>query len=249
MAVSETLGRRADVVVAAALVVVPLLLMLAVPGPNFTRKLQKPEATLRCLKGTCFLLPQETLILKKLPARTRIAALQGDKVLALEDSELEIVFPDSSKLIQRNNSLTRIESNRATMLRSTLRKSNSPATKQQAVIRIGSSVIEILYPLADSEIVPETFPLHFSITFRVQSSTDKIDAQTFDHWVLYLSSADKAPISLREFRFSPTQIPHHYTSQLSIEEPGTYLLSPKGLDPKHEDQGFRLRISTPSRNP
>ncbi|MEO5668186.1 MAG: hypothetical protein ABIR96_09025, partial [Bdellovibrionota bacterium] len=118
MALSARTRSVMDIIALVVLTVSPLSLLYFMPVRIPTRTLSLPEAQLRCLKGKCFLLGQETKILMKLPLLVPVRGFFRDKVLTLgTNSELEIIFPDKSKLLQRNTSLLEIQKGRGALLR------------------------------------------------------------------------------------------------------------------------------------
>ena len=245
-----------DLALMIALTVAPLVLLKKLPQGQLPRAVNAPEAQLRCLKGRCFLLPQESTILLKLPLLVPIRGYFKDKVITLEnDSELEIIFPDKSKLIQRNTSLLEIQKGRGSLLRDLEKDpessgasadSSKKAQAPQSIIYVGNLPIEVLYPLTDSNIIPETFPAKLRVTFRIApqlQSLDKSQDNEFKFWTLHRLSQDEAPRAVLDFEFHESAIPRHYTSELTIPMPGTYLLTPKGLDPGQSSNGFKLKVT------
>ncbi len=247
-----------DLIAMAIMSLAPFALLGEIPDPE-PRALRQPEAELRCLKGTCFVLPQEGNILLRLPVLKTVKGYFLDKVLTMdENSELEIVFPDKSKLIIRNTSLLEIQKGRGSVLRELERGSNSlpqetdpSKPKEQApqsIIYVGNLPIEILYPLSGSEVIPESFPAKLRVTFRAAPQLQSLEDSSgtdFSAWNLYKISVNAPPRYIREFRFETGQIPRHYSTELVVDEAGEYLLTPKGLDPGLSYNGFRLRVSHP----
>jgi hypothetical protein len=256
MAVIAQIRSKIDLALMIALTVAPLALLGKLPEGQKTRLVNAPEAQLRCLKGRCFLLPQESTILMKLPLLVPVRGFFKDKVITLgNDSELEIIFPDKSKLLQRNTSLLEIQKGRGSLLRELEKDPESsggsadPTKKEQvpqSIIYVGNLPIEVLYPLTDSDIIPETFPAKLRVTFRIApqlQSLDKSQDNEFKFWTLHRLSQDEAPRAVVDFEFFESEIPRHYTSELTIPMPGYYLLTPKGLDPSQSSNGFKLKVT------
>jgi hypothetical protein len=256
MDLRPSLRNSIDVALMLALTLAPLSLLWAIPDSSKPRNLPRPEAVLRCLKGTCFLLAQESSVLMKLPVLRPVRGYFLDTVLTMDkNSELEIIFPDKSKLILRNVSLLKIQKGRGSVLRE-LERGSEPLTAEQgpntveqqapqSIIYVANLPVEILYPLAGSEIIPESFPTQLQISFRIaaqlQTSEDSSDTD-FSTWTAYLLRDGEVPLSLGDILFRESQIPRHYSAEFRVEEPGNYLLVPKGLDPSVSQNGFRLKL-------
>ncbi|MEO5667751.1 MAG: hypothetical protein ABIR96_06825, partial [Bdellovibrionota bacterium] len=110
----------------------------------------------------------------------------------------------------------------------------------------GNLPIEILYPLADTDVIPISFPARLNVTFRIApqlTSLDASQANAFSTWTLHVITQNEAPRPIKDFIFTETQIPRHFSSTIVIDEPGYYLLTPKGLDPSQSFNGFKMRVS------
>jgi|GEM_PF-1935263 len=216
------------------------------------------KAQLRCLTGKCFLMPQESLFATPLVNLKGQGAFVGDRVMTLgEGSELEIIFPDTSKLILRNTSLLSIQKGRGTLLRELEKgfesdpadpnsKDDTKEQKAQSIIYVGNLPVEVLYPTPNSEIIPESFPASIRVSFRI---ADQITATEnnqkellFNEWTLYSLDKEFKPTLVDKFTFTEGSIPNHYSQKIIIKRTGLFLLAPSGLDAGLSYNGFRFSV-------
>jgi len=239
----------------------PLLGLLFFSGTKEARPLNKSQASVTCLKGRCLLLPQESLYFITLTPLTPTLAFEGDQAVTLDkNSEIEITFPDQSKLIQRNTALIKIQKGRESLLRNINKdtenfNSSDPSQKEKiqehSIIYVGDLPLEVLQPKPGTEIISSTRPMNLRIVIRTGT---KLSASTKDEsldivWQVYQvdnATGETKLNPLSTFKFETTSDESIKEAIIQLTENGKYLFAPKSLDPRIGANGFQLSLSTDS---
>lgn len=239
-----------------------LLLLLALPlvGIFLTennppvRSLSTAKAQVTCRSGTCYLLMQESNYILRLQNLLSYPAHVGDRVITLgEGTEAEIIFPDDSRLILRDTSLTSVQKGRGSVIRDLNKNTEdfqaSPLEEEgdipvKKIVYVGEIPLEVLRPIPGSEIIS----LNDEASIKVVVKKSKIKDESkgdFQSWEIFKedNSVDPPRFNVvNTFKLNPTKIDNIYEANLQIRSKGELIFVPQGYSPAMAYNGFRITL-------
>lgn len=215
------------------------------------------NANVNCLVGKCYVLRGNSIFLERISIQSPLLVPVGDILITLEDNtEAEVIFPDSSKLIQRGNSILEIKKGRASLIKDLNKQTpgmdSSDEKKDlkvpiQKVVYVGKIPLEVLQPQPGSEIIPLNDKKSFKMVLRrpPNLTANSGNSDEFKRWKIYLVDEKDGKI-----RFEPiktielVQISGSETwgAEISVDQLGELALVPEKLDPAIPNNGFRITL-------
>lgn len=236
--------------IAASAVLVP-------PLASYARRPAGPakagRVTVECARGNCWLRPQGSLSLYRLPPFRPVEAFMGDEAMTLgEGSSLVVNFQEESgELRLANTGVIRIAKGQQDV------SVNDPAPSAgggaglaaqvatpSSLVYVGEIPIKIVSPAPGTPIVATVFPARIHLAFLLERLTPESLAKLTQWSVVAFDEKDR-PSRLQSLSTGHTEPPvggASFFADFEITQPGRYALVPAGMDMTEANLQFRFEV-------
>ena len=212
-------------------------------------------ARLECTAGSCWVRPQGTVNLYRIPESQVTRAYLGDEVMTLgPGSQLVVNFEDDkSELRLQNTGVIRISKGEQSV---SLDKPESgggasadPAAQvatANALVFVGEIPIKIVSPAAGTPILGVQFPLQLHLAFIVERYRPDEIAKLLE-WSLVDMTNESQPQRIGTIQTQHTEPPvggASFYADFQVSKPGMYALLPMGMDLTAKNIQFRFEVKS-----
>lgn len=214
------------------------------------------KVRVECLSGTCWLRPQGSLRLQRVPPGHPLEAFEGDEVLGLgEESALVVSFPkDGAELRLKSSGVIRLRrgSQQVALGGDDAGASAPPApgstapsqvATPNALIFIGEIPIKIVAPAAATPIIATKLPVQVHIAFMVEKyKPDEIEKlSSWGLWDLNVTPPKRIATVRTEHTEPPVGGASFY-ADIEVPKVGVWGLLPTSVESPGAEIGYRFEV-------